>query len=104
MDNIHHMKFGRADSYGSAAPVPIVYSWGRSDFGNLFHKPGEDHIDGVYQFQSSRTVMSLSSNVYHSAAVTSTGELYTCGENYDGQVAPKQGSSQDVEETKRPRN
>lgn len=95
-------KAERSESAG--VPVPIVYSWGRSDFGSLFCKPGDDHIDGVYQFQSTRTIMQMSSNIYHSAAVTSTGEIYTCGENYDGQVAPKcAGASEDENEHKRPR-
>jgi alpha-tubulin suppressor-like RCC1 family protein len=92
----------RSESLG--VPVPIVYSWGRSDFGSLFRKPGDDDIDGVFQFESTRTIMQMSSNVYHSAAVTSTGELYTCGENYDGQVAPKcAGAADDENEHKRPR-
>jgi alpha-tubulin suppressor-like RCC1 family protein len=82
-------KAERSESFGVPVPIPIVYSWGRSDLGNLFRKPDEEAADGVYRFQSTRTIISVSSNVYHSAAVTSTGELYTCGENYDGQVAPK---------------
>jgi alpha-tubulin suppressor-like RCC1 family protein len=97
-------KAERSESFGVPAPIPMVYSWGRSDFGNLFRKPGDDHIDGVYQFHSPRTIMQVSSNIYHSAAVTSTGELYTCGENYDGQVSPKCSSAaNEEEECKRPR-
>lgn len=68
--------------------APTVYSWGRSDFGNLFRRPADEDRDGVYEFQCTRTIMTMASNAYHSAAVTSTGELYTCGENDDGQVSP----------------
>ena len=93
----------RMESSSIPIHVPIVFSWGRSDFGNLLKKPGDDQIDGVYQFQTTRTIMNTSSNIYHSAAVSSTGELYTCGENYDGQVAPKTSSGYNEEECKRPR-
>jgi alpha-tubulin suppressor-like RCC1 family protein len=88
-DIMETTKAERSESFGVSVPIPIVYSWGRSDLGNLFRKPDEEAADGVYQFQSTRTIIAVSTNVYHSAAVTSTGELYTCGENYDGQVAPK---------------
>jgi alpha-tubulin suppressor-like RCC1 family protein len=33
----------------------------------------------------------ICSNLYHCAAVTSTGELYTCGDNTEGQVQPSEG-------------
>jgi len=73
--------------------VPIVFSWGRSDFGSLFRQDSivgegnEDECDGVFAFnRGSRIFLSIASNVYHSVAVTSTGDVYTCGENYEGQV------------------
>ena len=39
-------------------------------------------------FQGSRRIIQISSNSYHSAAVTSTGEVYICGSNEEGQVNP----------------
>lgn len=67
---------------------PRVLSWGRSDFGCLLHRTEEDIRDGVYSFHhTNRTIVGISSNVYHTAAVTSTGELYTCGQNDQGQVS-----------------
>jgi alpha-tubulin suppressor-like RCC1 family protein len=30
----------------------------------------------------------ISSNLYHSSAITSTGEIYTCGNNVEGEVQP----------------
>lgn len=85
---------------------PTLYSWGRSDFGNLFRRPEDESQDGVYEFHSTRTIMAISSNAYHSAAVTSTGELYTCGENDDGQVSPNKVIKDDgtiEQDFKRPR-
>ena len=90
--------------------VPAVFSWGRSDFGNLICRPHDEPTEGVFQFNnaSSRTFLSIASNVYHSAAVTATGELYTCGENYEGQLgrAPstdKSTSAEEQEDARRPR-
>jgi alpha-tubulin suppressor-like RCC1 family protein len=34
--------------------------------------------------------MQICSNLYHCAAVTSTGELYTSGDNSEGQVQPSE--------------
>jgi alpha-tubulin suppressor-like RCC1 family protein len=30
----------------------------------------------------------ISSNLYHSSAITSTGEIYICGNNCEGEVQP----------------
>lgn len=34
--------------------------------------------------------MQICSNLYHCAAVTSTGELYCCGDNSEGQAQPSE--------------
>ncbi|RYH29664.1 hypothetical protein EON65_07765 [archaeon] len=66
---------------------PRVLSWGRNDLGCLMYRNDEDIRDGIYSFShTNRTIVSVASNVYHTAAVTSTGELYTCGQNDQGQV------------------
>ena len=90
-----------------------VVSWGRGDFAALFRTPSEEsmirfhfflnwctnyYITFSYSefesepltFQGSRHIIQISSNSYHSAALTSTGELYTCGSNEEGQVNPHQ--------------
>jgi alpha-tubulin suppressor-like RCC1 family protein len=53
-----------------------IYSWGRSDLGSLFPA----------SLSSKRIIRQISSNAYHSAAVTTTGELYLCGSNDEGQI------------------
>lgn len=65
---------------------PSVYSWGRDDLGGLFHNPTDISKDGVYLYQNKNTFIAISSNIYHSAALTSTGEIYTTGDNLEGQV------------------
>ena len=66
----------------------VLYSWGRADLGALLHADCEDHDSNEpVQFASQRTVLQISSNAYHTAAVTTTGELYTCGSNEEGQAA-----------------
>jgi len=50
-----------------------------------------DHSDFELEplkFHGSRRIIQIASNSYHSAALTSTGELYTCGSNDEGQVNP----------------
>ena len=44
-------------------------------------------------FQGYQRIIQISSNAYHSAALTSTGEVYTCGSNEDGQVDPNKDES-----------
>jgi alpha-tubulin suppressor-like RCC1 family protein len=68
---------------------PLIIAWGRSDNGNLFTSDtNEIGCSHPLSFQGTRRLIQISSNVYHSAAVTSTGELYTCGSNEEGQVNP----------------
>lgn len=68
---------------------PRVLSWGRNDLGCLMHRNDEDIREGIYSFShTNRTIVAVASNVYHTAAVTSTGELYTCGQNDQGQADP----------------
>jgi alpha-tubulin suppressor-like RCC1 family protein len=80
---------GSASAKNDSAETPIAYSWGRGDLGSLF-RPDESSIDGIKQILlfGNRRIIQISSNCYHSAAVTSTGELYVCGSNDEGQVDP----------------
>ena len=70
--------------------IPTIYSWGRSDLHCLFYKEknNSEINDGIYTYRtaSNRNIISISSNVYHTCAVTATGELYTCGSNYEGAI------------------
>eukprot|EP00596_Hydrurales_sp_CCMP1899_P005982 CAMPEP_0119044426 /NCGR_PEP_ID=MMETSP1177-20130426/31359_1 /TAXON_ID=2985 /ORGANISM="Ochromonas sp, Strain CCMP1899" /LENGTH=208 /DNA_ID=CAMNT_0007014515 /DNA_START=145 /DNA_END=767 /DNA_ORIENTATION=+ len=69
----------------------LLYSWGRSDTDSLLTSPNDSSaVDGVHKltFANQRTIVQICSNLYHCAAVTSTGELYTCGDNTEGQVQP----------------
>lgn len=90
-----------------SAAVPVsLYSWGRADLGCLLNN--DDHsTDGIYQlsFHGQRKIIQIASNTYHTAAVTSTGDVYTAGANYDGQVNPsnKGDSTQSGEEILKPR-
>jgi len=66
---------------------PSIYSWGRRDLKCLFHHTDSDHKDGIYSYNHvNRNFIFIASNIYHSAALTSTGELYTTGDNSEGQV------------------
>lgn len=78
-----------------------VVSWGRSDFGGLLRQQEEDIIDGITHFQLSagRTIVAISSNIYHTAAVSATGEVYTTGCNTQGQVV----ENTDIEQVDKPR-
>ena len=75
-------------------------SWGRSDLGALFTSSSfidpennvvminnRDEMNPI-EFQGRRKIIQFSSNIYHSCAVTSTGEIYTCGSNEEGQANP----------------
>lgn len=65
-----------------------VYSWGRGDLGALLHADCDAHEDlEPVKFSSCRCIMQIASGLYHSAAVTTTGELYVCGCNDDGQIS-----------------
>jgi alpha-tubulin suppressor-like RCC1 family protein len=79
---------------------PSVVSWGRSDFHGLLRKHEEDYRDGMSFFQQNgRTIVSIASNIYHTCAVTASGEVYTCGQNDQGQVTDEP----DIPELPRPR-
>ena len=66
---------------------PLILSWGRSDTHTLLRTPAEESSSAItaLSFASSRTILQISSNLYHTAAVTSTGEVYVCGANDEGQ-------------------
>eukprot|EP01035_Chromulina_nebulosa_P019321 gene19321-25184_t len=75
-------------------PNNIFLSWGRNDSGTLFRSE-EEIIDGVQslKFFGNRNIISISSNCYHSGAVTATGELYLCGSNEEGQSNPNRDNN-----------
>jgi ubiquitin-protein ligase E3 A len=78
---------------------PTVVSWGRNDLGCLIKKKENGQSsDGVYCYQSDvKNFVAISSNAYHTAAVTATGELYTCGQNDQGQLGNPDTSIQTIE-------
>ena len=64
---------------------PTIYSWGRSDNYTLFQSENES-VDGVFIYKNpNRVILQISSNEYHTAALTSTGDLLICGSNEEGQ-------------------
>jgi ubiquitin-protein ligase E3 A len=78
---------------------PTVVSWGRNDLGCLIKKKENDQgSDGVFCYQSDvKNFVAISTNAYHTAAVTATGELYTCGQNDQGQLGNPDTSIQTIE-------
>mmetsp|Transcript_15702 Transcript_15702/g.15839 ORF Transcript_15702/g.15839 Transcript_15702/m.15839 type:complete len:1240 (+) Transcript_15702:142-3861(+) len=80
---VSNEEYFETNKYGSSS----MYCWGRSDFGALFHQDIEVHPPSEsVDFLSKRRFMQISSNSYHSAAITTSGELYTVGANEEGQV------------------
>ena len=75
--------------------TPVILSWGRADTNTLLRGGGDQQtgISTAGVGGSSRTILQIASNLYHTAAVTSTGEVYTCGANDDGQIHPSSSSS-----------
>lgn len=69
--------------------VPTIFSWGRGDMGALLRmKDDEKSFDGVYVYSNaSRIILQISSNEYHTACITSTGDVLLCGSNEEGQVS-----------------
>lgn len=55
-----------------------IYSWGREDLGAL-SKANMVAAKEMKSVDFARDIMQISSNFYHTAVVTTTGELYTCG-------------------------
>ena len=80
-----------AEEYEELGPKeesPIVLSWGRFDFGTLLAQSEEAVVDGIATYQpENRVILQISSNEQHTACLTSTGDLYLCGINEDGQVS-----------------
>lgn len=70
-----------------------VYSWGRSDLGCLFRGTLGTY-DASTPVDMSVRIRQISSNTYHSAAVSTTGEVYLCGDNSSGQVSDEAGPQQ----------
>ena len=67
-------------------PVPMVFSWGRSDMGTLLRmKDEEQSFDGVFVYSNpNRVILHISSNEYHTACITSTSDVLLCGSNEEG--------------------
>jgi len=88
---------------------PTIYSWGRADLYCLLYKDNSNNQccshDGVYSYRtnSNRNIISISSNQYHTCFVTSTGELYTCGSNYEGAISDEQGIGISNDQLQRPK-
>ena len=73
---------------------PSVISWGRNDLACLLKRKDCQTFNGYQLFESdTRKFISISSNAYHTAAVTATGELYCCGQNDEGQLGLTDSSS-----------
>ena len=86
--------------------IPTIYSWGRSDLHCLFYKEknNSEMNDGIYSYRSNRNIISISSNVYHTCAVTSTGELYTCGSNFEGAISDlDEANDNNIDQLQRPK-
>ena len=87
LSNIVAVSLGR---YHSAAITTNgdLYTWGKNDYGQL----GLDDIDDITDRHTPTKVTGLSNIVavslgrYHSAAITTNGDLYTWGENDYGQL------------------
>ena len=75
--------------------TPVILSWGRADTNTLLRNCDQVSTTGISAVGvgSSRTILQIASNLYHTAAVTSTGEVYTCGANDDGQIHPSSSLS-----------
>ena len=88
-------------TYEELPTPPLILSWGRSDTHTLLRTPAEEASSAItaLSFASSRTILQISSNLYHTAAVTSTGEVYVCGANDEGQTQPN-GMKTDEYDTK----
>jgi RCC1 and BTB domain-containing protein len=76
-----------------------VYTWGRGDDGRLGHGDnGWKYVPRITQSLSGHIVVQVTCGSYHTAAVTSNGDLYTWGggmygklghSNESGQATPK---------------
>ena len=81
------------EEYEDLGPVekdesPIILSWGRIDFGTLLAQSEEAIVDGIATYQpENRVILQIASNEQHTAYLTSTGDLFLCGINEDGQVS-----------------
>jgi len=88
----------------SQVSTTSTYSWGRSDLGALLHSDLSPHQDiKPVDFVSRRDVLQVSSNFGHTAVVTTTGELYLCGSNEEGQVTGSPSTSDSDGVIARPR-
>jgi alpha-tubulin suppressor-like RCC1 family protein len=80
----------RSDSMEALASETVLYSWGRTDLGCLFLADvAENQLCEPAPRRSKyskKNFTCVCSVTYHSVGVTSTGEVYGCGVNEDGQV------------------
>ncbi|CAM9316002.1 unnamed protein product [Choristocarpus tenellus] len=74
---------------GPNDPVPTrVYSFGRGDLSALLQNDDEDHSawEGPVELKSHWNVLQVSTSLFHTMAVTATGDVLGCGQNDEGQV------------------
>ncbi|CBJ32016.1 conserved unknown protein [Ectocarpus siliculosus] len=67
-----------------------VFSFGRGDLGALLHSDDADHSakEGPVVVKNHRSVLQVSTSLFHTMAVTASGEILGCGQNDEGQVRP----------------
>ncbi|CAM9423866.1 unnamed protein product [Scytosiphon promiscuus] len=67
-----------------------VYSFGRGDLGALLHGDDADHIagEGPVALKDHWSVIQVSTSLFHTMAVTASGDILGCGQNDEGQVRP----------------
>ncbi|CAB1107056.1 unnamed protein product [Ectocarpus sp. CCAP 1310/34] len=67
-----------------------VFSFGRGDLGALLHADDADHSaeEGPVVVKNHRSLLQVSTSLFHTMAVTASGEILGCGQNDEGQVRP----------------
>jgi alpha-tubulin suppressor-like RCC1 family protein len=69
-----------------------IYSWGAGALGALLHNDTNDRDPGegslVAELRKAIVIASISTNTYHTACATSSGEVIACGSNDEGAVDP----------------
>lgn len=56
----------------------LVYSWGRSDFGQCGHGQKKNYSEPL-QIEFEYPIKAVAAGKYHSALITDSGQLYTWG-------------------------
>lgn len=71
-----------------------IFAWGQNFYGELGDGTRIDSnlpvdITGMFNLVDGEHIVEISTGFFHSAALTSSGRLFTWGENYDGQLGDK---------------